>query len=905
MKKFILAALLVIHGAALFAQQNKQETLMVQQNKIIQTKLDNGLTVLVCPRTDASVVSIQLWYNVGSKHEKSGEHGIAHFIEHMIFKGTEKISESDIPLVASKLSGYLNACTWHDYTAYFFDIPVENWDKVLPIMADCMSNCTLRQDHLNSELKAVIQELKMCKDQYLRNLREIMISNIFESHPYHYSTIGFKQDLWTISRESLLAFYKKYYTPDNAVMVVVGNVDPADVHQKVEKEFGTIPAGKQGWNDQQFYTNEDIKTKTVTLYRDVQQSQCQLAYVLPGICNKNSFELEALSFALAQGKGSRLHKLLVDELQLVVDVHAVAYPMFDHAMFFIGFHPKDEANIDYIVDFIQKEIDIIAQGGLTDKEILRAQKTALISYQKMIQSTQQHAYMIGSNYLAHKDLLFTCNYGDMSVESLGHKLQELTANYCSQITRHLGIVRPIPQANVHMLNALQKKSDEEDTLFLHAKERTTPIEGAKYALTVAVNERQGCVYPHAQAATLDNGCQVVWFETQASDLVEGQLVFVSDSFYDAQDKQGLAFVVSKMLLEGTKNYPGSLFCDELDVYGMTMSVVPGAISFTCLKQDIEKAVALVVEMLTQALLSEQALEKIKKQVLVESTMFWDTPTAYSIEFARKAVYKDHPYQKTMLGSAETIQAITLEDCVDWYKNMLSPQGAYLAIVGDFENKNMCNIINQTMRAWQGCPVQKLQCPLLEPVQKQTIISPINRDQIVLMFAGLSVDRMHQDFNKIMLFDQILTGGSLRGMDNRLFKLRMQSGLFYTIGGSLFYGANEEPGMIVIKTIVSNDRMQEAEKAILQVLDEAIDTISPEELQGAKRSVIKSFDMKYESNENKAQTFLFLKKYNLPADYFAQQADLIEKITIEEVQKAVRKILSSDKLAVIKIGRVNE
>ena len=182
----------------------------MHNSRVIQTKLDNGLTILVCPKKDAEKVSIQLWYNVGSKHEKSGEKGIAHFIEHMIFKGTTKLTESDINLTVSKLSGSCNDFTSYDYTGYLFDIPVANWDKVLPIMADCMQHCTFKQEHLNSEVKAVIQELKMYKDQHVSDLSEKMIQSIFSDHPYHYPIIGFKQDLWTVDRDALFNFYKKH-----------------------------------------------------------------------------------------------------------------------------------------------------------------------------------------------------------------------------------------------------------------------------------------------------------------------------------------------------------------------------------------------------------------------------------------------------------------------------------------------------------------------------------------------------------------------------------------------------------------------------------------------------------------------------------------------------------------------
>ena len=897
-----MSFLFIVNLSFLCAQSENLEIIKNHTDPVLKTTLDNGLTLLVCPRHDVSTVSVQLWYNVGSKHEKDGERGIAHFIEHMIFKGTQKISETDIPLITSKLSGYCNAFTSYDYTAYIFDIPVENWNKVLPVMADCMSNCTLRQDHLNSELKAVIQELKMGKDNYSRSLWLTMITDIFESHPYHYSTIGFKQDLWTVSQESLLAFYKKYYTPDNAVMVIVGNVDPEKVHQEIEKEFGAIPAGN-GWNTQKFYMNEDVKAKSVTLYRDVQQSVCDIAYVMPGITTENLFELEAFGYVLANGKGSRLHKLLVDDLQLVVDVHAFVADLFDHSMFFVEFYPKNESDMQKIVDLIQQEIDSIAHGNITLQEVERAQRLVCIDYQKNIQKTQSQAEMIGKSYLANKNHLYAFSYGNIAIDELAQSIQSLAANYCLPVVRHQGSVLAIPENYKALLAGLQKKSDEEDTLFLSAKVRTSPIEDPLYALTMQLDQKKFSNYAQPQTTTLENGLDVSWFHNPSCDIVECRLSLLADSSYDADDKQGLSFVMSKMLLEGTKNYPGKAFCDALEMYGISMSIAPGSISFTCLQQDVEKALLLLAEMITNVFITEQALEKVKQQVAMEAKFFWDAPTTYGIEIARQTIYKNHPYSKTIFGSEETLQSITTQDCRAWHKNMVSPCGAHLAIVGNFAHKNIQEIIEKTIGVWQGLPVCHLEYPALKVLTKQEINLPAQRDQIVLMFAGLSVDRMHEDYDKILLFDQILTGSALRSMDTRLFQVRMQTGLFYTIGGSLLFGATEQPGMIFIKTIVSGDRVLEAEKVILQVLDEAINTITEEELQAAKRSIITSFDMGYELNRDKIATFAFLKKYNLPADYFTTRAEALQHITIEQVQQAVRKILSSEKLAVIKIGRV--
>ncbi|MFC1842431.1 M16 family metallopeptidase, partial [Candidatus Dependentiae bacterium] len=167
--------------------------------------LSNGMTVLVREVHNIPKVSMQVFYNVGSKDEKTGEKGIAHLIEHMVFKGTDKLSEMDINATMHKLSGTSNAFTSYDYTGYLFNLPTQHWKEAFPIMAECMTNCAFKDDHLNSEMKAVIQEMKMYRDDYTRHLVFEMLTLIFPDHPYHYPIIGHKQDLYNVRGKDLLA----------------------------------------------------------------------------------------------------------------------------------------------------------------------------------------------------------------------------------------------------------------------------------------------------------------------------------------------------------------------------------------------------------------------------------------------------------------------------------------------------------------------------------------------------------------------------------------------------------------------------------------------------------------------------------------------------------------------------
>ena len=231
--------------------------------------------------------------------------------------------------------------------------------------------------------------------------------------------------------------------------------------------------------------------------------------------------------------------------------------------------------------------------------------------------------------------------------------------------------------------------------------------------------------------------------------------------------------------------------------------------------------------------------------------------------------------------------------------MLSPHDAVLSIVGNFDQKNIEESLQKVFDSWQGSEVQDVSYPPIVPVKHEIITIEKNRDQVVLAFAGISVDRLDPMYNDLLIFDQILSGG----MSSRLFALREQSGLFYTISGSLTHGAGKQPGMIFVKTIVSKDRLQEAEEAIMDCLLNAVDTVTDQEFQEAQEVVVNTFPTLYESNEAIASTFAFLQKYNLPFDYFEQRIDTIRGITKQQMIASVKRILQKDKLLKIRIGRV--
>jgi zinc protease len=886
---------------------NSAETMtqvVPEQNHIYKSLLSNGMTILVRVVRTIPKVSLQIWYNVGSKDEKAGEKGIAHLIEHMIFKGTEEmLSESDINDLTHMLSGSCNAFTNYDYTGYLFDMPSQHWKETLPIMADCMENARFDKEMLASEMKAVIQELKMYKDHYVRSMIEELISIIFSDHPYSYPIIGFKQDLWNAKSELLKSFYKKHYYPNNAALVVVGDVDPEEVVTLAQAAFGHLKPNLEH-KKEIFYHNKDIASKSVTLYRDIQQPVYLLAYVVPGISAKQDQVLTALKWVLGKGRSSRLQKKLVDELQLVTSLEVGVDGLFDYSLFFIAFEPKNNHDVALIEQHIFDEIQDIIHNGVQESETARAANQMRMKLYATLEDMDQQASKIGEYFIATGDEQYVFTSFDVNPTDLRRQVQELVTHYFRPVYVHRGAVIALPESERDTWKMLQEESDAVDATILAAHVRNAEVEPARYAHTIAIKNPEPFTYPHATQTVLSNGLPILYYNNDNTPTVSITLSLRALHYYDPNDKQGIGNFVASMLTEGTKNYPEQQFTDAIESRGMSLSAFPGGIAISALKEDLPFALAMIHEMVTNALFDPNTIEKVRAQIDAGIKSFWDEPRQFAGQLIKEQIYAGHPYSKSTFGSAASIAAITHDDLVSYYKKCMSPDGATLAIVGDLEGIDVHAAAEKALGSWSGPKVPKIVFPEIEKPHAHTVNYPMNRDQVVLAFTKCSISRTHPDYEKLLLFNQIFGGGALGSMSSRLFQLRERSGLFYTINGSLLAGADEQPGMFMVKTLVSRDRLEEAEEVIKKEINNAAQTITDAELEEAKRAVINTLVDNFACNSSMASTFLFLHRFTLPANYFDTRAEALQNITVEDVQKAVRNLMHADDMLTLRIGRVD-
>ncbi len=862
-------------------------------------QLDNGLTVLVVPIDTLQKVSMQLIYPVGSKHEDLTEKGLAHLIEHMIFKGTETLSERDIPLITNLLSGECNAFTSFDTTRYLFNLPSYYWKEALPIMADCMQNCTFKEELLNSELKTVIQEMKNDRDNYERALIQKFITSIFAGHPYHYPVIGFKHDLWNLSRERLAQFYKTHYFPNDATLVIVGNVDPQEAFQLAEQHFGSIK------KDEEFqpipaHLIPDICVQSVTLYRDVLSPYVLLGFITPGFIAQQHHLIEIIHRALTGGKTTRLNKKLVDDLQLVSSVGSSSFGLFDHDLFMIVIRPNNQEDIDSIIAIINNELKDIAVNGLTEAELNKISRQLQSDHYDLIENNEAQATLIAQTYaaLGEWEYAFKDHWHDR--KQLSDDIKDFVSKHLRPTVMHKALLLPIAAPEKENLLHLQEKSDAEDAAVLSGKIRICPVEPPQYALNLKIANPEQPHFPVAHYFILNNGLTVSYHHRPFVKKIAALLELKASGQYDSTELPGLYRMMCSMLFEGgTHRHTADELAEQFESSAIRFSVTPGLIEINTLSEDLQKALNLATEILTQPRFDEAVLDKIRNWALETYNKFITNPVAVTRHMLTQEIFKQHPKAKNLLGTPQSIQAITQKDIVEFFQTNISPRGAQLSIVGDLTGYDIPQLLEQTLGTWQGPEVPALEKEQPEPVSPKIVKHYMQRDQVALCLGGLSVGRLHPDYDKLLLFDHIFGGD----MNSRLFNLREQTGAFYDIRGSLLASVEKDLGLWIIMTHVSTDRLEEAEQLIKNSIETMVDSMTENELVAAKRSILLRPNDLFSTNVSTAQGFLFLKRYNLPDDFFAQRHEAINALSLKKVKEAVKKVLNKENMIIIKIGRV--
>ena len=335
-----------------------------------EVELTNGFRAFLVERKTLPIVSSMIWYNVGSRDERSGETGVSHFLEHMMFKGTNTFGKGVIDQLTGKMGGSNNAFTDNDVTSYYFSLASDRWETALEIEASRMVDCLLDEQEFISEKSVVLEELAMGEDDPWRSLYQDTECLLFQVHPYHHPVIGWKEDLERLSVDAMRAYYQRHYGPDRAFLVAVGDFDGQRVADRIEQLFGQL-SKTTGKRDNLLGEPDQRGERRAVIRSPHSVTRMALAFKTCSMGERDDFVLDVVALALGSTKSSRLYRCLVLEEQLATYVNAMNEPRLDPGVFWIVLELQEGADPVVVESMVHDEISALCQRGVRVGDLRR------------------------------------------------------------------------------------------------------------------------------------------------------------------------------------------------------------------------------------------------------------------------------------------------------------------------------------------------------------------------------------------------------------------------------------------------------------------------------------------------------------------------------------------------------
>ncbi|QFR44218.1 insulinase family protein [Sulfurimonas xiamenensis] len=391
--------------------------------------LENGLQIVVIPlKNNTNVISTDIFYKVGSRNEILGKTGIAHMLEHMNFKSTKNLNAGEFDKEVKSIGGVNNASTSFDYTHYYIKSSTQNLDKSLELYAELMQNLNLKDEEFQPERDVVAEERRWRTDNSpLGYLYFAMFNNAYVYHPYHWTPIGFMNDIQTWTIDDIREFHETYYQPNNAILMITGDIEPKEVFAKAQKMFGDIK-NKTEIPEFKFVEPEQNGPKRVTIKKESEVEMIAITFHIPDFRDEDQVTLSAISEILFSGKSSRLYKELMDKKHLVNSVYAYNMENIDPGLFIFLATCNQDVKAEDVEKELIKQIELIKNEKVTKEEIEKVKINTKADFIYSLESSTSVANLFGS-YLVRGDLKPLLTYEENIEKITQEKVQEVANKY--------------------------------------------------------------------------------------------------------------------------------------------------------------------------------------------------------------------------------------------------------------------------------------------------------------------------------------------------------------------------------------------------------------------------------------------------------------------------------------------
>jgi zinc protease len=858
----------------------------------------NGMKILTFPDPSKQTLTVNITYQVGSRHEGYGETGMAHLLEHMVFKGTPK--HKDIPAEFKARGANFNASTWLDRTNYFETVNAtdENLEWALELEADRMVNSFIAKKDLESEFSVVRNEFESGENDPTSILMERVFSTAFLWHNYGKSTIGNRSDIENVPIENLQGFYHKFYRPDNAVLVVAGKIDEMKTLKMIEKYFAGLAKPSQPlpttWSTEPIQDGE----RNVTLKRVGDLQVASAGYHIPAGSHPDFAAIQCFVDAITDNPSGKLYKNLVSANK-ATNVWGWALQAHDPGYVYFNVDVRKEQSLDSARMILLKTLDEFSKNPLSEEDVTRAKTQNLKQLEQTFRNTERTGYLL-SEYIATGDWRLFFIVRDNLEKVTAKDVNRVVNAYFKPSNRTIGLF--IPDAKPE--RAEIPPTPEVSALVEGYKGRAAMAEGEVFTPSIENIESR------TKNGTAGSVKYAFLKKTTRGGTVSANMTL---RFGDAQSLQGkrlAAQMAAKMLQKGTSKHTEQQLKDEFDNLKATVRVSGGEdnvnVSIETVKENLPKVLALVNEILRDPSFPEKEFEEMRQQDLAGSEQQLSDPQALAgLAMSRHM----NPYPKTDIRYTPTLEeemaetkALKLAEVKAFYKEFYGGSNATVAIVGDFDEDVAKKLVTDGVGTWKSPkPYTRLVKKFNDvPSKNDPIKTPDKANAMFFASQNLQVSDADADFAAVYVGNFILGSG---GLSSRLAdRIRQKDGLSYGVGSQLSADAQDKAGNFMTYAIYAPENADKLEKAFREEVEKLLkDGVTAAELEGAKKGITQE---RLQTRANDRALVGRLNRYqyiNRTMKWDTEFEAAIMKLTPADVNTALKKYINLSKMSMFKAG----
>jgi zinc protease len=900
---FSVIAILLTLPAPAAAQTSTDLQPVASVEGITEYQLDNGLRFLLFPDPSQPQITVNITYLVGSRHEGYGETGMAHLLEHLLFQGTP--NHPEITQELSERGAQPNGTTSVDRTNYFEVFPAseDNLEWALDLESDRMVNSFVSQSDLTSEMTVVRNEMESGENSPIGILFERMLSTSYLWHNYSHSTIGARADIENVPIERLQAFYRKYYQPDNALLVVAGDFDPALALDLVVEKFGAIPAPDRDIDNILWptYTREPIQDgeRSVTLERVGEVPAALSVYHIPPGAHEDYAPTDILTFVLGDAPSGRLYQAMV-ETGLATQAgtqalqRAEAGSMLTFSMLSAG------ADVDAALRTMNETVEGVLTSPVTGDEVERAKASRMNDINRAFTSSAGIALQL-SEWAARGDWRLFFLHRDRIEAVTADDVNRVAQAYIKPSNRTVG--RFIPTAT-------PDRAEIPDVPDVAAM-----VEGYTGREVVAQGEAFDPSPANIDSRTvtydLPNGMEVALLQKETRGDVA--MIRMRLHFGDAESLMGRGTaggMAGAMLMRGTEARTRQEIQDELDRLQATggvggTSTIANA-QFQTVRANVTDVIRLMAELARQPSFPTSEFEIIREQRIAGLEESGTDPQVLAqLELARIMDPRPagHPsYTETIEEAVAALQSTTLEEAQAFYRDFWGPQNGKIVLVGDFDEAEVRQVIDEAFSDWESPHAfERIATPFVDPDARNIEIeTPDKANAMLWARQNFELRESDPDYGALLMAGEMIGGGVLNSrLANRI---RNQDGLSYGVQAMISGHPVDAAGQFIAVAIFAPENVDKVEAALIEELEKVLaDGFTQEEFDAARQGWLEGRQLSRSQDGNLAgalaQNLYFDRTFQFDQDL----EDRVRAITLDEVNQAIRDRLDLEKMTIVKGG----